>query len=403
MSHEIIYTFVGSMAFALVLGYVAIRLGLSPIVGYIVAGILAGPHVPGYTANSGVAEQFAEIGIVLLMFGVGLNFHLKELMSVWKVAIPGALFQSLISTLVTYYIMRGMGWKSESALVTGLALSVASTVVLVRVLTENKDLSSRVGIIAVGWVVVEDLLTVLILVALPAIAQSKASNGTNLAESLALATLGVTLFIVAVGLFGDRIIPWVLEKIHRTRSRELFMLATLTIALGLAVIATQGFGVSMALGAFMAGLVVARSDYSARAAKEALPMRDIFAVLFFVSVGLLFNPKLLLSNPLPALVLALIVMVIKPMAAALIMWIAREPKYTPMQLGITLGQIGEFTFVLGTAARGLGLINAVAWNSLVAVAMLSIALNPSFYRKYKLNFGLNNKKDGAEPRPDQVN
>ena len=180
------------------------------------------------------------------------------------------------------------------------------------------------------------------------------------------------------------------------------MLATLTVALGLAVIATQGFGVSMALGAFMAGLIVARSDYSARAAKEALPMRDVFAVLFFVSVGLLFNPKLLFSNPLPALILAFIVIIIKPLAAALIMWIAREPKYTPMQLGITLGQIGEFTFVLGTTARGLGLINAVAWNSLVAVAMLSIALNPSFYRKYKLKFGLN-KKDGAEPRPDVVN
>jgi CPA2 family monovalent cation:H+ antiporter-2 len=402
MSHDIIFTFLGSMAFALVLGYVAIRLGLSPIVGYIIAGVLAGPHFPGYTANASVAEQFAEIGIILLMFGVGLNFHLKELISVWKVAIPGALFQSLISTCFTYYIMRLLGWTSESALVTGLALSVASTVVLIRILTDHKDLNSRVGTIAVGWVVVEDLLTVLILVALPAIAHSKSSNGAGLIESLALASLGMVLFILAVGLLGDRIIPWILEKIHRTRSRELFMLATLTVALGLAVIATQGFGVSMALGAFMAGLIVARSDYSARAAKEALPMRDVFAVLFFVSVGLLFNPKLLFSNPLPALILAFIVIIIKPLAAALIMWIAREPKYTPMQLGITLGQIGEFTFVLGTAARGLGLINAVAWNSLVAAAMLSIALNPSFYRKYKLKFGLN-KKDGAEPRPDVVN
>ena len=382
MGHDIIFTFAGGMASALLLGYLSIRIGLSPIVGYLLAGVLVGPHTPGYIASVPVAEQFAEIGIILLMFGVGLKFHLHELMAVWKVAVPGALFQSLASTVMAYALLSWLGWKSETALVTGLALSVASTVVLIRVLSENRDLSSRTGHIAVGWVVVEDLLTILLLVALPVLADTPLhAGGLGALGMPLLSAAGKVVLCVAVAIIGGgKIIPWVLSRISDTKSKELFMLAVLALALGLAVLASKFFGVSMALGAFLAGLVVGRSDYSARAAAEALPMRDAFAVLFFVSVGLLFNPQELLADPLPALILLVVVVIGKPLAGALVMRLAGEPRGQDLQLGATLGQIGEFTFVLGTSARTLGLIDQAAWNSLVAVAMLSIALNPTLYR-----------------------
>lgn len=382
MGHDIIFTFAGGMASALLLGYLAIRIGLSPIVGYLLAGVLVGPHTPGYIASVPVAEQFAEIGIILLMFGVGLKFHLHELMAVWKVAVPGALFQSLASTLMAYVLLCWLGWKPETALVTGLALSVASTVVLIRVLSENRDLSSRTGHIAVGWVVVEDLLTILLLVALPVLADTPIHEGGlgALGRPLLLAAGKVVLCAAVAIIGGGKVIPWVLSRINDTKSKELFMLAVLALALGLAVLASKLFGVSMALGAFLAGLVVARSDYSARAAAEALPMRDAFAVLFFVSVGLLFNPQELLANPLPALILLVVVVIGKPLAGAVVMRFSGEPRGQGLQLGAALGQIGEFTFVLGTSARALGLIDQVAWTSLVAVAMVSIALNPTLYR-----------------------
>ena len=379
MGHDIVLTFAGGLISALLLGYVALRLGLSPIVGYLLAGILVGPHTPGYIASAQVAEQFAEIGIILLMFGVGLKFHLHELIAVWRVAVPGALFQSLASTLMTLGLLLLLGWRAESALVTGLAISVASTVVLVRVLSDNRDLSSRTGHIAVGWVVVEDLLTILLLVALPVIAGSAGAGG-GLATPLLLALGKMLLCAAAALLVGGKVIPWMLSRVNDTRSRELFMLAVLAVALGIAVLASKLFGVSMALGAFLAGLVVARSDYSARAAAEALPMRDAFAVLFFVSVGLLFNPAELLADPLPALLLAGVVVLGKPLAAALVMSVAGESRGATLRVAASLAQVGEFTFVLGSAARSLGLIDAAAWNVLVAVAMVSIALNPTLYR-----------------------
>ncbi|MGI9108688.1 MAG: cation:proton antiporter [Opitutales bacterium] len=387
MGHDIILTFAGGMTSALLLGYLAIRIGLSPIVGYLLAGILVGPHTPGFNANLQVAEQFAEIGIILLMFGVGLKFHLHELMAVWKVAVPGALFQSLASTLLAYVLLSWLGWKSETALVTGLALSVASTVVMVRVLSDNRDLSSRTGHIAIGWVVVEDLLTILLLVALPVLAMSPLDKGGLGAMALPLLYAGgkVALCAAVAIIGGGRVIPWLLTRIADVRSKELFMLAVLAVALGLAVLAAKLFGVSMALGAFLAGLVVARSDYSARAAAEALPMRDAFAVLFFVSVGLLFNPHELFADPFPAFVMLVVVVIGKPIAGAIVMRMAGEPRGQGLQLGAALGQVGEFTFVLGTSARSLGLIDHTAWNSLVAVAMVSIALNPTLYRAFRKN------------------
>ena len=381
MGHEIVFTFAAGMAAALLLGYLAQRLGFSPVVGFLLAGVAVGPHTPGFTANLQVADQFAEIGIILLMFGVGLKFHLHELLAVWKVALPGALIQSLLSTVMAYGLLTWIGWTPKAALVTGLALSVASTVVLIRVLSDHRDLSSRTGHIAVGWVVVEDLLTILLLVILPVLAVPAGSPAAaaGFAQPLLLAVGKVALCAVVAIYGGGRVIPLVLSKVHDTRSKELFMLAVLAVALGLAVLASKVFGVSMALGAFLAGLVVARSDYSARAAAEALPMRDAFAVLFFVSVGLLFDPKALWDNPLPFALLLAVVVVGKPLAGALVMRLAGEPKGHGLRLGAALGQIGEFTFVLGGAARSLGLIDQVAWNSLVAVAMVSIAANPSLY------------------------
>lgn len=379
MGHDIVLTFAGGLISALLLGYVALRLGLSPIVGYLLAGILVGPHTPGYIASAAVAEQFAEIGIILLMFGVGMKFQLHELVAVWRVALPGAIFQSAASTLLTLGLLVALGWRSETALVTGLAVSVASTVVLVRVLSDSRDLSSRTGHIAVGWVVVEDLLTILLLVALPVIASAPGQDA-GLTLPL-LGALGKVLLCAAAALLvGGKVIPWMLSRVSDTRSRELFMLAVLAVALGIAVLAAKLFGVSMALGAFLAGLVVARSDYSARAAAEALPMRDAFAVLFFVSVGLLFNPTELAANPMPALALTAVVVIGKPVAAAAVMWMVGESRGAALRVGAALGQAGEFTFVLGSAARGLGLLDAAAWNSLVAVAMISIAMNPSLYR-----------------------
>jgi monovalent cation:H+ antiporter-2, CPA2 family len=386
MPHDIILTFAGGLGAALILGYLAQRIGISPIVGYLLAGIMVGPHTPGFIANQGVAEQFAEIGIILLMFGVGLRFHLHELLAVWTVAVPGALLQSAASTALAAVALHLMGWAWTPAVVVGMAVSVASTVVLVRVLTDNHDLHTQTGHIAVGWVVVEDLLTIALLVILPFLAApalatgvaDAAGPGTAWSMLLALAKVVACVLLVVVG--GGRAIPWLLNRIALTRSTELFTLAVLAIALGIAVAAAWAFGVSMALGAFLAGLVVGRSDFSARAAGDALPMRDAFAVLFFVSVGLLFDPRHLIAEPLLIAAVLAVVVVGKPLAAIAVVRAARRPWAMALPVGATLAQIGEFTFILGTAARGLNLIDERAWNTLVAVAMISIAINPALYR-----------------------
>lgn len=371
------------MAAALVLGYLAHRLGLSPVVGFLLAGVAVGPHTPGFTANLQIAEQFAEMGIILLMFGVGLKFHLQELFAVWRVSVPGALLTSLFTTLLTWAGLTAIGVSSVEALVAGLAISVASTVVLLRVLAENRDLSTRAGHIAVGWVVVEDLLTVLLLVALPVLAAEGSGDLGRLAWPLLLAAGKVALCATLAFLIGGRVIPWMLAKVNATRSPELFTLATLALAPGMALLAAKFFGVSMALGAFLAGLVVGRSEFSARAAAEALPLRDAFSVLFFVSVGLLFDPADLLAHPLPVLVLVGVVVVGKPLGAAMLTRLLGEPRSMATQIGAALSQIGEFTFVLGTSAKALGLIGQPVWNGLVAASMISIALNPSLYRRFR--------------------
>lgn len=288
---DLILTLTGGFIAALICGYVTHRIGLSPIVGYLLAGIAVSPHTPGFVASGHMAEQLAEIGVILLMFGVGLQFHFKELLSVRRVAIPGAVVQSLVATFCAALILRLLGWDWTAGVVFGLAVSVASTVVLTRVLSDAGHLHTAAGHISIGWLVMEDLFTVFVLVLLPALFGPSAQGGSGLAIAVGLTTLKIAGLVAFTFLIGGWAIPRLLTRIAKTDSRELFTLAVLALALGIAVGSAKVFGVSMALGAFLAGMVVGRSEFSVRAATEALPMRDAFAVLFFVSVGMLFDVR----------------------------------------------------------------------------------------------------------------
>jgi CPA2 family monovalent cation:H+ antiporter-2 len=380
--HEVnlITTLAGGLAAALILGYVTQRLGLSPIVGYLLAGIVVGPATPGFVANREIAEQLAEVGIILLMFGVGLQFHFKELLAVRRIAVPGAVIQSLTATVLGAVAIAWMGWGWTAGIVYGLAISVASTVVLVRVLSDSDDLHTPTGHIAVGWLVMEDLFTVLILVLLPLIFESGASTPGGVALGLLLSILKIGALVALMFLVGDRAIPWMLARVAATRSRELFTLTILVVALGIAVASAEVFGVSMALGAFLAGMVVGRSDFSLRAASEALPMRDAFAVLFFVSVGMLFDPVSLLKSPAIVVLTLAVIMVGKPLAAFGITVALGYPSRVGLAVAAVLGQIGEFSFLLAVLGRQLGILPADATNALVAAAIVTISVNPLVYR-----------------------
>ncbi len=377
---DLIMTLTGGLAAALAFGYITHRLGLSPIVGYLLAGTVVGPHTPGYVANRDLAEQLAEIGVILLMFGVGLHFHLKELLAVKWVAIPGAIVQSVAATALGAVVAHAFGWSWSAGIVFGLAISVASTVVLVRVLTDNRDLHTPTGHIAVGWLVVEDLFTVIVLVLLPPLFAKSGGSPANAGLTLVFAVLKIGALVGLIFIVGDRLIPKLLEHVAVTRSRELFTLTILVVALGIAVLSAKLFGVSMALGAFLAGMVVGRSDFSLRAASEALPMRDAFAVLFFISVGMLFNPGELLEAPGLAASTLAIVLVGKPIAAFSIVCLLRYPLKVALAVAVSLAQIGEFSFILATLARSLGVLPVAALNTLVAAAIVSITLNPLLYR-----------------------
>jgi CPA2 family monovalent cation:H+ antiporter-2 len=376
----ILLTFAGGLTGALIFGFLAHRLKLSPIVGYLLAGVLVGPFTPGFVADRAVAEQFAEIGVILLLFGVGLRFHLRELMAVWRVAIPGALIQSALSTTMLASLLHLMGWSWVSGFILGMAISVASTVVMALVLAERHDLHAPIGHIAIGWTVVEDLLTVALLLLLPIIFGPEGSSDTSAGMALGQAALKVIGLVAVVVVLGRWVIPWALERIEKTRSREIFTLAVLVLAVGIAVGSAQVFGVSMALGAFLAGLAVGRSEFAARAAGDAMPMRDAFAVLFFVAVGMLFDPRSLLQSPLLIGAVLFVVVVGKPVAAMLTVRLLGRPSATAIPVGAAFSQVGEFSFILGTVARQLGLLNDAGWNALVATSIISIALNPTIYR-----------------------
>jgi CPA2 family monovalent cation:H+ antiporter-2 len=365
-SLDLLLTLTGGLGAALIFGYLTQRLGLSPLVGYLIAGTLVGPHTPGFVANSEIAEQFAEVGVILLMFGVGLQLHIDELLAVGRVAVPGAIAQSAIATVLGALIAWAFGWGWPAGVVFGMALAVASTVVLIRILSDNRDLHTPTGHIAVGWLVVEDLLTVVAVVLLPALF---APGQTSVTAGLVITAVKIVALVAfAIGV-GNRVIPWLLDRVAATASRELFTLTILVLALGIAIGSAKIFGVSMALGAFLAGLVVGRSDYSFRAATEALPMRDAFAVLFFVAVGMLLEPRYLIQAPgLIAAALA-VVLVGKPLVAFVIVRLFRYPFRVALAIAIALAQIGDFSFILANIGRSLGILTRDA-RPLVAVSIV---------------------------------
>ncbi|WP_114943657.1 YbaL family putative K(+) efflux transporter [Microvirga calopogonii] len=378
----LISTIVVGLVMAFTLGTVAHRFRLSPLIGYLLAGVLAGPFTPGYVADQGLANQLAEIGVILLMFGVGLHFSLKDLLSVKAIAIPGAIVQIASATLLGMGLAWAMGWTPTSGLVFGLALSVASTVVLLRALQERRLVETERGHIAVGWLIVEDLAMVLTLVLLPAFANATSSASADL-ESIAV-SLGITLgkvvaFVAVMLIVGRRVIPWILHYVAHTGSRELFRLAVLAIALGAAFGAAQLFGVSFALGAFFAGMVLSESELSHQAASETLPLRDAFAVLFFVSVGMLFDPMILVNEFGPVLVTFLIIVVGKSLAAFAIVRLFRHPDSTALTIAASLAQIGEFSFILAGLGVDLKLMPEMGRDLILAGAILSTLTNPFLF------------------------
>jgi CPA2 family monovalent cation:H+ antiporter-2 len=371
-----------SLGLALVLGLITERLRLSSIVGYLLAGIVLGPQSPGFVADPKMAHDFAEIGVILLMFGVGLHFDLKSLLAVKRIALPGAMGQILVASVLGTVSMLIFGWPVGTGLVVGIAISVASTVVLVRMLMDNDVLQTSQGQIAVGWLIVEDIFTVLVLVVLPGMSgtlglNEKAAEGPLVAMAWAIAKFAGLGFLVLV--IGRRVIPWLLRQVAAARSRELFTLAIFALALIIATGSAALFGISMALGAFLAGMVVGQTEVSHQAAADALPMRDAFAVLFFVSVGMLFDPKPILKQPSLLLGLLGIVVVAKPLAALLIIWVLRYSIRTALTVAVALAQIGEFSFLLANEAVGLGIVSQEAQSLLVACSLISISANPLLF------------------------
>ena len=388
MPHNVslISTIAAGFGLALVFGYVAARIKVPPLVGYLFAGILIGPATPGFVADVDLAGQLAEIGVMLLMLGVGLHFSLKDLLAVKRIAVPGALLQIVVATLLGMATAMAWGWGLGAALVFGLALSVASTVVLLRALEARGVLESVNGQIAVGWLVVEDLVMVLVLVLLPAVApllggSADAAHGTDPSAAPSLwATLGLTLakvtaFIALMLVVGRRVFPRLLWLVARTGSRELFTLCVIAGAVSVAYGAAKLFDVSFALGAFFAGMMMRESEFSHRAADESLPLRDAFSVLFFVSVGMLFDPRILLDEPLRVLAVVAIIMLGKTIAAVVLVVALRYPLNSALTVGVSLAQIGEFSFILAGLGVALKLLPVEGQSLVLAGALISIALN----------------------------
>ncbi|MCE9902818.1 YbaL family putative K(+) efflux transporter [Hafnia paralvei] len=382
-STPLITTIVGGLVLAFLLGMLANRLRISPLVGYLVAGVLAGPFTPGFVADTSLAPELAEIGVILLMFGVGLHFSLKDLMAVKNIAIPGAIAQIAVATLLGMGLSSLLGWDLVTGLVFGLCLSTASTVVLLRALEERQLIDSQRGQIAIGWLIVEDLAMVLTLVLLPAFAGIM-GEGQNMQLKDLLIELGITLgkviaFITIMIVVGRRLVPWILAKTASTGSRELFTLSVLALAMGVAYGAVAIFDVSFALGAFFAGMVLNESELSHRAAHDTLPLRDAFAVLFFVSVGMLFDPMILVEQPLAVLGCLAIIVFGKSVAAFLLVKMFGHSKRTALTVSVSLAQIGEFAFILAGLGISLNMLSAEGRNLVLAGAILSIMINPLLF------------------------
>ena len=368
---------------AFVLGMAAQRLRLSPLVGYLIAGIIAGPFTPGFVGDQELAPQLAEIGVILLMFGVGLHFSLKDLMAVKSVAIPGALAQITVVTLLGLGLSLAMGWPAINGVVYGLSLSVASTVVVLRAMEQRRLLETRRGQIAIGWLIVEDLAMVFALVLLPALAnvfgEGQDHGIGTLFATLALTALKVGAFVAVMLLVGRRVIPWVLERVAGTGSGELFTLCVLAVAMGVAFGAAELFGVSFALGAFFAGILLNESEFGHKAANDSLPMRDAFAVLFFVSVGMLFDPSIVVDHPWLVLATFLIIIVGNASVALVIVSVLRLPRLTALTIAVSLSQIGEFSFILASLGVEMKVLTADARDLILAGALLSIVANPILF------------------------
>ncbi len=376
----LISTLAAAFGLALVLGLLAQWARLPALVGYLLAGVLIGPYTPGFVGDLHLAQQLSEVGVMLLMFGVGLHFSVSDLMSVKGIALPGAIVQMAAATGMGAGLAHGWwGWDLGAALVFGLALSVASTVVLLRALEARELLHTGNGRIAVGWLVVEDLAMVLALVLIPALGRSGEGGGAELAWTVAKTLIAVAGFVAVMLVAGRRLLPWLLWQVNRTGSRELFTLATVAAAVGLAVGAAALFGVSVALGAFFAGLVLRESAFSERAAHESLPLRDAFAVLFFVAVGMLFDPLVLVREPLAVLATVAVILVGKTVAAGALVLLLRYPLSTALTVAVSLAQIGEFSFILLGLGQSLGLVPPEATSLVVAGAIVSIALNPLLF------------------------
>lgn len=382
---------VAGFGLAFILGMVASALRLSPIVGYLLAGVIIGPTTPGFTADMRIAHELAEIGVILLMFGVGLHFSWKDLIRVKNIALPGAVLQILTATFMGIGLSFAVGWTLGAGIVFGLALSVASTVILIRSLQERNLIKTTRGHIAIGWLVVEDLAMVVVLVILPNVADLLGGKGpytgmgagfinSHIALILGMTIFKITAFMLVMLIVGKRVIPWILQLTVKTKSKELFRLAVLAIALGVAYGATALFGVSFALGAFFAGMILSESDLSQRAAEESLPLREAFAVLFFVAMGMLLSPKILWTQPLLVLSTVFVIMIGKSLVAYLIVLAFRYPHYTALTVSVSLAQIGEFSFILAELGVKLNLLSHEGQDTILTGAIISILLNPLLFK-----------------------
>ncbi|HEU5325374.1 MAG TPA: cation:proton antiporter, partial [Candidatus Limnocylindria bacterium] len=379
---ELITTIALGLSVAFVAGFLARRLRLPPIVGYLLAGVALGPFTPGLFADQAVATELAEIGVILLMFGVGIHFSFRDLLAVRGIAIPGAIVQSTVATVLGIGLAMLIGWGVAAGVVLGLSLSVASTVVLLRALIQRNALDTVHGRAAVGWLIVEDIFTVLVLVLLPGFAlvvQGSGGSGVDVVLALGEALLKAAVLGVLMVVVGARVVPWLLLQVAREGSQEMFTLAVLAIALGIAFASYAIFGVSLALGAFLAGAVVGESDVSHKAAADALPLRDAFSVLFFVSVGMLLDPAYLVANPLVVLAVVALIVIGKSVAAVGIVAVLGYPVRTGLTVGAGLAQVGEFSFILATAGAALDLLPREAYQLVVAGALISITLNPLMF------------------------
>jgi K+:H+ antiporter len=371
----LISTLAIALSAAFVAGFIARRLGIPAIVGYLLAGVAVGPFTPGLTADPHIALQFAEIGVALLMFGVGLHFSIADLVSVYRIAVPGALGQIAVATALGAAAGVAFGWELRASVVLGLAVSVASTVVLIRALEHRGMTGSEPGRIAIGWLIVEDLVTIVVLVMLPAIA-STGSAAEHIGH-IALAVLKAGALTAVMLVIGARVLPWLLERVERDGSHELFTLAVVAVALGIAYAAAAVFDVSLALGAFLAGAVLSESPVGRKSGEQVVSLTDVFTVLFFVSVGMLLDPTVIRDHPVQIVVVLAIVVVGKSAAAFGLVVVMRRSAATGLVVAAGLAQIGEFSFILATTATALGLLPEEAFQVVVAVALLSITVNPA--------------------------